>query len=66
MDDEVQAAIDAHRSQFGEFDATIFGLNLSNPETKKMLLDSISKAINTGVPISDADIGVAYGDGIDI
>jgi len=60
VDNDISKAIILHQQRFGEFNATILGLNLGESSVKQRLLDAISKALDTGVPISDSDIGVTY------
>jgi len=58
MDEDVKAAVARHREQFGEFNATILGLDMGDADTKRKLLVAIDEAIESGTPISDAAIGV--------
>ena len=63
MDSEVMEAVEAHQSKFGQFNASIFGLNFADPEVRGRVLDAISSAIANGVPISNSDIGVDVPEG---
>jgi hypothetical protein len=58
MDQEIKDAIDRHREEFGEFNASIYGLDFGQADVRKRLLSAIATAIETGEPISDSDIGV--------
>jgi hypothetical protein len=63
MDSEVMAAIESHQAKFRQFNASIYGLNFSDPNVRARVLDAINKAIARGVPITDSDIGVDVPDG---
>ena len=63
MDSEVMTAIEAHQTKFGEFNASIFGLNFSVPGVRSQVLDAINAAIAIGDPITDSDIDVDVPDG---
>jgi hypothetical protein len=48
MDDEIKKAIDAHREEFGEFNASIYGLDLSQADVRDRLLNALAAAIRQG------------------
>ncbi len=63
MDEELSQAVERHKQVFGRFNATTIGVNMSAPGVKERVLSAIAKAIETGTPISDADIGATAPEG---
>lgn len=52
-----------YRERFGDLNLTLINVNLDNPAIKQRLMSALESAIESGVPVTDEQMGFGVPEG---